>query len=222
MALRVARGEIELNDALKLLALRDEVERLIAQHGLDRALATQIARGQATLEAALRSRRIDAHLAEHRAQDTLAAAQQGGRELILGVHGRQVLRAKILACDAYEVRVVDLDGGSEQTIHKTRLKYACDAAGWQKARKAMTWDNARKAKTVEPILRPQDRYGCSNRRLAEAWDGKQDVVAVVLEGECFTGQVSWVARWEFGLRTRAGVDVTIFRHALDDFHDAKG
>ncbi len=219
VAMRVAQGRLDLNEAIKHMAQRDEIEGLMSRHGLERALATQIALGQADLQLVLRRRRVDAHLAEHRNRDVLDAAAGSGVELTIGVHGRQLRRVKVLATRAYEIEVLDLETGANELIHKTRIKFACDAQGWQKARKSMTWDDRRKARTAEPVMRPQDRYGCSNRRLGEACDQKADVVAVTLEGESFAGQVSYVARWEFGVRTKAGTDVVIFRHALDDFRE---
>jgi len=215
-AVLVAQGRVDLNDVLKKLAQRDEVTGLMARHGLDRALATQIALGQADLERVLRRKRVDAELATHRDRDVLESAKAGGTELVLGLHGRQLVHARILETTPYELRYLDVEAKAEATVHKTRLKFAADAHAWQKARKAMTWDSARKARAVEPIVRPQDRYGCSNRRLGEAWERKVEVTVTLLEGEVFVGLVGWVARWEFGLHTKGG-DIAIFRHAIDDF-----
>jgi hypothetical protein len=219
VALRVVRGELELNDALKQLALQDEVTALVARHSIERALAMQVALGHANLEQVLRRRRVEAHLDEHQAQDFLNRAALAGTELVLGVYGRQLLRVRVLSQSAYEVQLMDLESKTTLAVHKTRIKFACDAQGWQKGRKAMTWDAERKAQTREPILKPQERFGCSNRRLGEVWDAKCEVVAVCVEGECFQGQVSYVARWEFGLRTKSGAEVVLFRHALADFKE---
>jgi sRNA-binding regulator protein Hfq len=216
LAKQVALGRLDLNEVLKQLAFRDEVAALMARHGLDRALATQVTLGQADLEKVLRRKRVDAQLAANRERDILESAKGSGHELVLGVHGRQLLHARVLATTPYEVAYHDLELGTDGTVHKTRLKFAAEAAAWPKARKAMTWDAARKARVVEPILRPQDRFGCSNRRLGEALDRKLEVTVTLLEGEIFVGHIAWVARWEFGLHTKGG-DVSIFRHAIDDF-----
>lgn len=220
VAIRVVRGEIELNDALKQMALQDQVSALVARHGIERALAMQVALGHADLDLVLRRRRVEAHLQANQRRDVFATAIEQKSELILGIHGRQLLRVLVLSQTEYELRIRDVDANVESDIHKTRIKFACDAVGWQKARKAMVWDSVRKAQTFEPVLKPQSRYGCSNRRLGEAWDAKRDVVATCIEGECFSGKISYVARWEFGVATRAGVDVVLFRHALDDFKES--
>ncbi|GDX81213.1 hypothetical protein LBMAG42_30240 [Deltaproteobacteria bacterium] len=214
----VALGRLDLNDAIKRMAFADEVTSLMARHELDRALATQVALGHADLQKALRKRRVDALIQASMSRDILETAAKSGAELVLGVHGRQLLRARITEITAYDVHLLDLEKNEASILHKTRLKFACEAAPWQKARKAMVWDSARKLRTVEPITRPQDRFGCSNRRLGEALDRNAETTITLLEGEVFTGHLAWVARWEVGLRTKGG-DVAIFRHAIDDFRD---
>ena len=220
VAIRVVRGEIDLNDALKKLALHDEVGALVSRHSIERALAMQVALGHADLDLVLRRRRVESHLVEYQARDVFASAAASGNELVIGVHGRQLLRVVVLEHASYELGLRDVESGNLRTVHKTQIKFACDAAVWQKARKSMTWDAVRKAQHVEPVLKPQERFGCSNRRLGEAWDAKREVVVTCVEGECFSGKISYVARWEFGVGTRAGVDVVVFRHALDDFKDS--
>ena len=82
----------------------------------------------------------------------------------------------------------------------------------------MTWDPVRKARELTPILKPQKRFGCSNRRLGEVWDKKAEATITLVEGEVFVGTVAWVARWELGLHTKGG-DIAVLRHALDDFRN---
>lgn len=217
LAREVAAGRAELNDVLKKMAQADEVERLIAHHGIDKALAWQVVMGLIDLQKVLTRRRIAAHLAEFRGRDALAEAV-GGAEVVLGVHGRQVTRGRVVAIRPYEIVFALAEGGEEQLLHKTTVKYLAQADVWQKARKAMTWDDARKRADVGPILRPQDRFGCSNTRLGEAWAGGAAVRLTLLEGEIFVGQVSWVSRWDFGLATRGGT-VVVLRHALAEFGD---
>lgn len=214
----VALGRLDLNDAIKRMAFADEVTSLMARHELDRALATQVALGHADLQKTLRKRRVDALIQASMNRDILESAVKSGAELVLGVHGRQLLRARVTEVTAYDVHLLDPEKNEASVVHKTRLKFACEAGAWQKARKAMVWDSARKLRTVEPITRPQDRFGCSNRRLGEALDRDVEATITLLEGEVFTGHLGWVARWEVGLRTKGG-DVAIFRHAIDDFRD---
>ena len=53
MALAVAHGRLDLNEALERMARNDRILRLMKKHDLSRALATQVALGQADLDRVL-------------------------------------------------------------------------------------------------------------------------------------------------------------------------
>lgn len=201
------------------MAFQDEVQALMTRHELNRALATQIVLGQANLDQVLMRRRVEAHLLANRGRSILDTAAGDGRELTLGLHGHKSLRAKVRAVEKYDVVVVESETGAEQRIHKLQLKYAYAPDDHKKVRKGMDYDKTRRDAVVEPIPRPQDRYACSDRRLGLALDRKLPVTAVTLEGECFTGEIAWVARYEFGVRTKGGGEVVVFRHALADLRE---
>jgi hypothetical protein len=219
VARQVASGKLDLNEVLKRMAVADEVNRIMVQHELNRALATQVVLGHAKLEDVLSRRRIEAHLATHRDRSVLEAAAASGKPLTLGLHGHKTCHGTVLAVDRYEFTFKEAESGTESVIHKLQAKYAFAPDEYKKVKKALDYDKVRRERTVEPRPRPQDRFGCSDRRLGQAMDRKTPVTAVTLEGECFTGEVAWIGRYEFGLRSRAGGEVVIFRHALDDLRD---
>jgi hypothetical protein len=218
-ARQVASGRAELNDLLKRMAFSDEVQSLMTRHDLNRALATQIALGQADLVQVLTRRRVVAHLLATRTRSVLDAAAADGHELTLGAHGHKTLRVKVRAVERYELVLIESDTGAELRIHKLQLKYAYAPDDHKKVRKGMDYERARRDATVEPVPRPQDRYACSDRRLGLALDRKVLVTAVTLEGECFTGEIAWIGRYELAIRTRGGGEVVIFRHALADLRE---
>jgi hypothetical protein len=201
------------------MAFQDEVQGLMARHDLNRALATQVVLGQANLELVLTRRRVEAQLTAQRARSVLDTAVADQRELTVGVHGRRQVRVRVRAVERYEVVFEDVESKSELRLHKLQLKYAYAPDDHKKVRKALEYDKARREGVIEPIPRPQDRYACSDRRLGLAMDRKHPIVAVTLEGECFSGEIVWVARYEFGVRTRAGAEVVVFRHALADLRE---
>jgi hypothetical protein len=201
------------------MAFRDEVQALMTRHDLNRALATQIALGQADLGYVLMRRRVEAHLLANRERSILDTAAADGREVSLGLHGHATLRAKVRAVEKYDVVLVESETGAEQRIHKLQLKYAYAPDDHKRVRKSLDYDKARREAAVEPIPRPQDRYACSDRRLGLALDRKLPVTAVTLEGECFTGELAWVARYEFAVRTKGGAEVVVFRHALAELRE---
>ena len=221
-ARQVAAGRADLNELLKRMAFQDEVEALIAKQALSRALATQVVMGQASLEHILARRRVEAHVAEHRGRAVLERALAGNRELSMGLHGHRTIRATIVAVDQYEVDLVESETKAASRIHKLQIKYAYDPDDHKRVRKGLDYDKSRRDLAVEPVARPQERYACSDRRLGLAWDRHQVVTAVTVEGECFTGEIAWVARFEFGIRTKSGGEVAVFRHALAELREGGG
>jgi hypothetical protein len=220
LARRVALGQADTNTLLAELAFRDQVDALMQRHDLIRALATQVALGHARIEDVLLRRRVDALLASGRDRSTLDEACVSGAELTLGLHGQRTVRARVTKVDRYEVELVDAATGAPERVHKLRVKYAHAPDEGKRLRKALDYDKTRRDREIEPIARPQERFACSDRRLGTLADARAVVTAVTLEGECFTGEIAWVGRYEFGLRTRTGAELVFFRHALDDLRVA--
>jgi sRNA-binding regulator protein Hfq len=117
--------------------------------------------------------------------------------------------------DRYEVDLLDLDAGAPLRAHKLQLKYAGAPDALRRVRRAMAWDASRKGRVAEIAARPQERYGCSDRRLGELVDARTPVRVTLVEGEVLQGEIVRVCRYEFVLATKQG-EVTIFRHALAD------
>ncbi|MFT4627514.1 MAG: sRNA-binding regulator protein Hfq [Myxococcota bacterium] len=214
MAMAIAYGNLDLNDALERLARRDQVTRLMEKHDLSRALATQIAIGHAELDQVLARRRLDAHRTENRDRSILVAEAA----LELALTDRRRLRGVVRAVDAYSF-TLDVDG-VETEIHKLEVKYGYEPTLWKKVRKAVRSDKALSKDPKAPATRPQDRYSCSDRRMYGYLDSSREVAVTLLEGETLRGRVLWFSRYEFGLEVKGGVEVTIFRHALANLTEA--
>ncbi|MDP2313004.1 MAG: hypothetical protein Q8P41_08870 [Pseudomonadota bacterium] len=221
-ARQVAAGRADLNELLKRMAFQDEVQALMNRHEVNRALATQIVMGQANLTQVLTRRRVESQLVANRDRTVLELAMADGRELTVGLHGHKQLRVRVQAVERYEVVLVETEGGAEHRVHKLQLKYAYAPDDHKRVRKGLDYDKTRRDAVVEPIPRPQDRYACSDRRLGLALDRKLPVTAITLEGECFNGEIAWVSRYEFAVRTKAGGEVVLFRHALAELREPAG
>lgn len=213
LAMSVAQGYMDFNEALERMARREKVQRIEAQHDLDRAVATQIVLGQVRLESVLYRRRFEAHRNDNRDRTCLGAAAR----LTFGVHGQTTITGTIVDAGSYEL-IVHQDGVAEPApLHKLQIKYAYAPDVWKQAKKAFRKDKALSAAPREPVVRPQDRYGCSDRRLFRCLDSSLDVDATLLEGEVIHGKVSWIGRFEFGMVVKGGAEVVVFRHALANF-----
>ena len=219
LAHQVALGNLSIHDVLSRMATRAKVDGLVKRYGLPKSLATQIALGQADLNHVLRKRRQAEHIEANRTRSILAGALASGDALSFGLHGKKHLRGVIRAVNAYEIEI-DAGTGTPETVHKLQIKYACADADSRGVRNQIKRDKERK-EPVEPIWKPQDRYGCSDRRLFAAVDEKVPVTATTLEGEIFSGVVEWMSRWEFGMvLKKKNARVVVFRHALADFRRA--
>ncbi|MEL6347705.1 MAG: hypothetical protein AAFV53_31655 [Myxococcota bacterium] len=214
LAFQVAMGNLTLNEVLEKLAFRDEVEKLIRRHSFPRSLATQIAMGQVNLDDILQKQRLRDYIEENRERSLLVEAAASGQRVTLLLHGQRRKSGKVLKVNQYDFEFQGKKGDPE-TIHKLQAR-----AGWDARRNAAVLSSFKKdknrSKEEEPILKPQDRYHCSNRRLFQHMEASDRLIVHLLEGDVVTGTVDWLSRWEFGLKTKKGHVVTIFRHAMID------
>lgn len=213
MAMAVAHGKLELNEALERLERKEQVNKLMRKHDLSRALATQVAIGHADLDQVLARRRREAHRGENRDRTCLVASEV---PITLGLMGKRVVTGVITQAEAYTFRFRERGAEEDADIHKLKVKYAYAPGDWKKAKKAIRMDKRIASLGEEPALRPQDRYSCSDKRLFAYMDANTEVGATLMEGEQVRGVVRWFGRYEFGLEVRGGVELTIFRHALRD------
>ena len=213
MATQVALGRLQLNDVLKRMAHKAEVESLMRRYEFTRALASQIALGQAELERVLFKRRMADHLEQNAERSILVEAHGSKRPLSLALHGQRGVDGHVSKVDAYEFEFNPRSGETE-TIHKLQVKFAVHADDRKRVRKSVSYDKDLRKVGKEPIWKPQDRYSCSNRRLFSDLDSGCTVTVLLLEGEVLRGTIVWVGRYEFGLEVKGGVEVAVFRHAL--------
>ena len=208
MAMAVAHGRMDLNDALERMARRDRVKVLMDRHELSRALATQIVIGHADLEQVLSRRRLAAHRQDHRERTCL----EPGTEITLALMDGTMPRGSIETVAPY---TITFESGDETVeLHKLKIKYSYAPGDWKKVKKGVRYEAKKPETEVEPSERPQDRYSCSDRRLFGYLDSKQEIAATLLGGDVMRGHITWFSRYEFGLVLRSGVELTVFRHAL--------
>lgn len=211
LAFQVAMGNVSLSEVLERMARRDRVEALMRRHELPKSLATQVALGQADLDQVLVRRRRESHLAEHRTHSLLTDMAESGEAVFLGLLGHRRLEGTVLSVDKYEFDFQPKKGEVE-TVHKLQVKFGVDLSQGSKARNALRV--SKKGEAAEPVWKPQDRYGISDKRLFGYLDDELDIQVDTSEGDIVRGKVSWMGRWEFAVRTKKGPEVVVFRHAL--------
>jgi len=222
LAQQVAAGQLTVNQALEKLAFQDKVERLMKKHELGRALATQVALGHTDLEQVLRKHRMTRHKQENYARSILDEMLESGEVRCFALHGGRTFSGRVVGLDRYEaqLRSKDAKGAGDPVVeHKLQFKYAYQLKDAKRVKRSLRFDRALKDEPREPILRPQDRYTCSDRRLFGYVDNQTSVVVTTLEGELFRGEIQWMSRYEFSLKLKGGVEIVVFRHALSDISE---
>ncbi len=217
----VANGQLTVNEAVIALQREDEAGRIARLHDIPASLAMQVAMGHADLAAVLSKRRIEAYVKEHSSRTIFDSI---GPTWSIGVYGQATRQVVFVRNDKYEVEVRevrDAGPGEPEMIHKTTVKYAFAPADYKAIRKHLEYDKDLRAQAAEPRLRPQDRYACSDRKIGGWWDQKTQVRLATMEGEVYTGEIAWFSRFEIGLKTRAGAELVVFRHALADAAEAR-
>lgn len=213
MAMAVAQGRLELNAALERLAQRAEVDRLMRDHDLTRAFATQVALGHADLDTFLAKRRFLAHREENANRSCLESAASSGDTWVFGLFEGRKVEGTISEVTTYQATLV-ADGAEPEELHKLAFKYAYRPDDWKRVKKAIRKNKELSAEPRTPSERPQDRYTCSDRRLFGYMDEEATVDVTLLEGEILQGSIAWFGRFEFGLRVKGDAEIIVFRHAL--------
>lgn len=213
-AVRVVLGKTTLNDVLQELLREEKIKKLIETYDINRALATNIALGRTDLNIVLLRRRKNQTLQEHYTQSCLEEARTKVHHIALALHGHKKVMGRIVEVGKYTIQFLE-DGQTEPIeLHKTQIKFAYDPEHFKALRKFMGVDNKVKTMGLEPIMRAKERFHFKNLSLQQSIDDKLEVDVTTLEGDTFRGHVEWFGRWEFGLKFKGGVRVTLFRHAV--------
>ena len=210
MAMAVASGRMDFSDALERMARKERAARIEKEHDLSCALATQIAMGHADLESVLRRRRMMQHRENFRDRTILEV----GTHVSLDLCDGRTVKGEVSADLAFEVEILPEKNEETVTLRKLELMYGHDPSDWKLVKKSRKLDKALAKLALVPAKRPQDRYGCSDKRLFRYIDTEREVVVTLLHGAIFRGIVRWFSRYEFGLEVRGGAVVVVFRHAL--------
>lgn len=213
-AIRVVLGKTTLNDVLQDLLREEKIKKLIETHDMNRALATNIALGRTDLNTVLLRRRKNQTLQEHYMQSCLDDCLAKSTKIALAIHGHKKVIGKLTDVGKYTVQLHEEGTPGPVEIHKTQIKYAYDPEQYKLLRKFMGLDNDVKKMSLTPIMRARERHHFKNLLLQQSIDERREIEVVTLEGDSFHGTVDWFGRWEFALKFKGGIRVTLFRHAI--------
>src|SRR5690606_1638279 len=149
MAMAVAHGKLDLNEALERMAQKDRVQKLMRDHDLSRALATQVAMGHADLDQVLARRRLQEHRETYRHRSCLVE----GAEITLGISGRKTCTGVVRSVAPYSF-VFEETGCEPVELHKLQARYGYAPQAWKVVKKVLRVDKRLAAQAREPALRP--------------------------------------------------------------------
>lgn len=209
--------EVALEESIEVLLDFARVHRLMKRHGIDRSTATQIVNGQLCIDKVLHRRRRKQHLAKYRSRCMLAKAAGDGRPRVFALHGQEIVIARVKAVGQYDVSYLPLGPdlkpcGDLVTQHKLKFKFGAYFDHASKLQSAIEICRFT-ADSAETIVKPQDRYYVSDKKLYGWVDASSRICVKTLEGEMVKGTLSWIGRWELGLDVY-GAELIVFRHAL--------
>lgn len=213
-ARQVVNGQKDLNAVLLEMANEDRIHLLEERHGLSRALACQVVRGLVDLDRVLLRMKLEKYRSENPDRSVFSELAGTEKSIALGLHGRLNRTVRVIENGVYDFSAMDAETGIAETIHKTRVKYAHRPEDGRLIRRVMTWDKELRKVDIEPKLKPQERYDCSDRWLFQQMEQKSKVILTLVEGEQFQGTITWIGRFEIGISLKGGLDVYIMRHAL--------
>jgi sRNA-binding regulator protein Hfq len=209
IAFHVAMGKTTLKEALSKMVEEENIDKMVRRHGLDRSLASQVVRGQQDLDEVLQRDRLKAHLVQNIHRSVLDEAAAAASPLWLALHGKGEVQGIVKGLTTYAF-MVESDG-KQVEVEKIQIKFATFAQD----RASLSWGvEPSRDGSVEPISKPQDRVGVSDKRIFSFLDEAKAVVLTTVEGECLQGELVWMGRWELGLKQTDGTRFTVFRHAL--------
>lgn len=210
LAEAVARGRLSPGEALRQMAVQEEAGFLMRRHGLDRALAIQVAMGHADLKEVLASRRFEAYRATHAGRSVFDEAVQDGAPRWFGLVDGSGVEAVVRRVDRYDVEVV---AGSQRALWaKREVTLVGRVVDASQIRRELRRD--RQVPREAPAAHPKDRYPLGDRRLFRYVESEHEVRLALVSGHAVRGVVVGFARFELSLRVRGGAVVRVLRHAV--------
>ena len=139
----------------------------------------------------------------------------------LHIHGKGIVRARVLEDLAYDVKL-DIEGEGEVELPKLQIKLMYPAELSKAVGKLVKPDKKVKGLGLEPMLMHVDRQFVKNKTLFPLMKGREVVFFTLVGGEVVRGLVAGFTRYDITVSLKGGIPVTILRHGLHDVRDKKG
>jgi len=214
-AAMVARGDETLASVLKQLLRQDRINKLVAQHDLDRGVAGNIVDGKGSLEHILlrrRARQVVQETPQHRRLDEVHAA---GDHVCLVVDPEEILTGRVAELERLEL-VFQPDEGEPRRLNKLQMHALVEPAHLAVLRQRWGRDQEICGQELAPEPCPWLRQHVKHARLQELVESHARCTLVTRRGRVLEGKIAWYSRFEIGLRLTKKAEVVLFRHAVHE------
>lgn len=213
LALRVAKGEITLDKAVKNFARRQSIAQLRKEHGFDGGIASLVIDNKITLEKGkflLRWNNYKKAKYRYSIFDELV----GHDPMAFGLFQQPDRVFAVTENLKYEFNGQDPAAAEPELIHKLLVKYIYHPDRAKALERAIKIDEEIKAQGLTASYKILDRYQLHDHYLYHLMEKKLVVIFTTLAGEVFKGIIDWFCHYEIGLLLKGGCPVVLLRHAI--------
>ncbi|MEW6439790.1 MAG: hypothetical protein AB1640_02540 [bacterium] len=139
----------------------------------------------------------------------------------LFLHGDSLVTGSISGSETYECNIRPGEG-SEEKVHKVRVKFLCPAAVHEEVTGQMKRNEEVQRRKEGPHFLPRFRHAMEDRTLFELMTRREVLFFTMLEGEILRGIIRSFSSYEIVVGMRREVPVILLRHAIYDVRDKRG
>lgn len=212
-AMKVAKGEMPLAEAVKSLQKRDRIQRMVDNGELEQGHAASILAGRHTLEEGLRATRLRRRKrAEDYQKSHLQELAGSGSTVTIALIGNRTVSGLVASHEPFTVTLTDKDGQSVE-IDKHDIKFFFRNQDRKRAVRSVRWGDPEQALQPGALSTRKEREKIKARALLAAEEGGQMLRWTTVEHDVLRGRIGWFGRFELVLQTSRDVPIYVMRHA---------
>lgn len=220
-AIRVASGKITVQQVLKEMMFEEKVNGLMRKHGLERAMAINIARGMVDLETALLLKEMKRCSDWVPERSVLLQLNETGEPGFFYLFGQEPFSARVTKVEKYDVWFQRTDEEPEK-VEKHCVLMACRPQEQEELQKLMAKEENVSSLGLGPSTSYKDRYRSRKRILYRHHRDRIPTRVVLRDGTLIDGRLGWFGKWEFQFHMTETCSPVVFRHAMYSFDPMGG
>jgi sRNA-binding regulator protein Hfq len=212
-AMKVAKGEMPLAEAVKSLQKRDRIQRMVDNGELEQGHAASVLSGRSTLEEGLKATRLRRRKrAEDYQKSHLQELAGSATSVTLALIGNRTVSGLVASHESFTIMLTDKDGQSVE-IDKHDIKFFFFTQDRKRAVKSVQWGDPGQALEPGALSTRKERAKIKARVLLAAHEDGQMFRWATVEQDLLRGRVGWFGRFELVLQTSRDVPIFVMRHA---------